>query len=366
MKYYLAPIVIAVSLLCAGTTATATAATNSRPLLVQGLPNFTTLVQRVGPSVVNIRTLVKPTKAAPKDNITPLDSFIDPPQVGPLGPTKKGSEELVEGGLGSGFIISTTGYIMTNAHVVKGAIKLIVTLADEREFAATLVGSDTASDVAIVRIDASGLTAVMTGNAEELSVGEWVMAIGSPFGLENTVTSGIVSAKHRDIGDLNTFIQTDVAINPGNSGGPLINMRGEVVGINSQIYSRSGGFMGISFSIPIGEALYISKQLIATGKVWRGRIGLSVDSVSKELTTLYFLARNQGALVREVVKGSAAEAGGVLAGDIVLKFNDNKITHASDLPRFVGNTLPGTVATMIVLRNGTTQTLKIKVGVAQE
>jgi len=239
-------------------------------------------------------------------------------------------------GVGSGFILNADGYVMTNAHVVEGADEVFVTLTDKREFKAKIIGSDKRTDVALVKIDASGLPSVRIGDVGRLKVGEWVIAIGSPFGLENTVTAGIVSAKARDTGDFLPFIQTDVAINPGNSGGPLINMRGEVVGINSQIYSRSGGFMGISFAIPIDEASRVSDQLRSSGRVIRGRIGVQIDQVTKEVAESIGLGKSSGALVRSVESGGPADKAGVEAGDIITKFDGRAIDKAGDLPRIVG------------------------------
>jgi serine protease Do len=245
-------------------------------------------------------------------------------------------------GVGSGFILSQDGFVMTNAHVVEGADEVLVTLPDKREFKAKIIGADKRTDVAVVKIEATGLPFVKVGDVSKLKVGEWVMAIGSPFGLENTVTAGIVSAKARDTGDYLPFIQTDVAINPGNSGGPLINMRGEVVGINSQIYSRSGGFMGISFAIPMDEAVRVAEQLRTSGRVSRGRIGVQIDQVTKDVAESIGLGKPQGALVRSVEAGSPADKAGVEAGDIITKFNGQAIDKATDLPRLVGNTKPGT------------------------
>jgi serine protease Do len=239
---------------------------------------------------------------------------------------------------------------------------VIVTLTDKREFTARIVGADKRTDVAVVKIEATGLPPVKVGDPNRLKVGEWVMAIGSPFGLENTVTAGIVSAKGRDTGDYLPFIQTDVAINPGNSGGPLINMRGEVVGINSQIYSRSGGFMGISFSIPIDEAVQVSTQLRASGRVQRGRLGVGIGDVSKDVAESLGLGKPQGALVSNVEAGSPADKAGLEAGDIILKFDGKKIEKSSDLPRAVGGTKPGTSSTVTVFRRGTTKDYPIMVG----
>jgi serine protease Do len=250
---------------------------------------------------------------------------------------------------------------MTNAHVVEGADEVLVTLTDKREFKARIIGADKRSDVAVVKIEATGLPAVKVGDINRLKVGEWVMAIGSPFGLENTVTAGIVSAKQRDTGDYLPFIQTDVAINPGNSGGPLINMRGEVIGINSQIYSRSGGFMGISFAIPIDEAVRVSDQLRASGKVSRGRIGVQIDQVSKEVAESIGLGKATGAMVRGVESGAPADKAGIEAGDIITKFDGKLIEKSSDLPRIVGSTKPGSKSTVTVFRRGSVREFSVVV-----
>src|SRR5438105_15557422 len=250
---------------------------------------------------------------------------------------------------------------MTNGHVGAGTEEVLVTLTDRREFKAKVVGADKRTDVALLKIEATGLPTVRVGDVNRLKVGEWVIAIGSPFGLENTVTKGIVSAKARDTGDYLPFIQTDVAINPGNSGGPLINMRGEVVGINSQIYSRSGGFMGISFAIPIDEAIRVSEQLRVSGRVSRGRIGVQIDQVTRDVAESMGMARPQGALVRSVEGGSPAEKAGVEAGDIITKFNGVVIDRATDLPRMVGNTKPGTKSTLTVFRKGASRELGVTV-----
>lgn len=335
------------------------------------LPDFTDLVEQVGPSVVNIRTIekvtVRPSSGSGMDEEM-LEFFRRfglpmpnvPRQQGPRsGPPQ---QEEQPRGVGSGFILSADGFIMTNAHVVEGADEVIVTLTDKREFKARLVGADKRTDVAVVKIEASGLPAVKIGDVSRLKVGEWVMAIGSPFGLENSVTAGIVSAKQRDTGDYLPFIQTDVAINPGNSGGPLINMRGEVVGINSQIYSRSGGYMGIAFAIPIDEATRVSDQLRASGRVTRGRIGVQIDQVTKDVAEAIGLGKPQGALVRGVETGSPAEKAGVEAGDIIIKFDGKAIEKSTDLPRLVGNIKPGTRSTLTVFRRGSTKDLSVTIG----
>ena len=246
--------------------------------------------------------------------------------------------------------------------MVDGADELLVTLPDKREFKARVIGADKRTDVAVVKIEATDLPAVRIGDASRIRVGEWVMAIGSPFGLENSVTAGIVSAKQRDTGDYLPFIQTDVAINPGNSGGPLINMRGEVIGINSQIYSRSGGFMGISFAIPIDEAMRVSNQLRATGRVVRGRIGVSIDQVSKDVAESIGLGDTKGALVRGVEADSPASKAGLEPGDIIVKFDGKSIEKSADLPRLVGNTKPGSRSTITVFRRGGYKDLMVTVG----
>nr|WP_315185817.1 DegQ family serine endoprotease [uncultured Albidiferax sp.] len=345
----------------------------SAPVWAQSrtLPDFTDLVEQVGPSVVNIRTLEKASAHAAQGNGMDEDMqeffkrfgvpIPNMPRQAPRQQKPPQQEEEVPRGVGSGFILSTDGYIMTNAHVVEGADEVLVTLTDKRELKAKIIGFDKRSDVALVKIDATGLPAVKLGDVGRLKVGEWVMAIGSPFGLENTVTAGIVSAKQRDTGDYLSFIQTDVAINPGNSGGPLINMRGEVVGINSQIYSRSGGFMGISFAIPIDEASRVSDQLRASGRVSRGRIGVQIETVSKEVADSVGLGKAQGAFVRGVETGSPAEKAGVEAGDIITKFDGKAIEKSSDLPRLVGNTKPGSKSSLTVFRRGATKELTVSI-----
>ena len=358
----------------APTQAAAPAAPAAAPL-VSGLPDFTALVDHVGPSVVNIRTTEKVASRGngggsalgmDEDMLEFFRRFGLPVPNIPKQPQRPGPGGDSEGesqpsGVGSGFILTGDGYVMTNAHVVEGADEVIVTLTDKREFKAKIVGSDKRTDVAVVKIDAKGLPAVKIGDVSRLKVGEWVMAIGSPFGLENSVTAGIVSAKQRDTGDYLPFIQTDVAINPGNSGGPLLNLRGEVVGINSQIYSRSGGFMGISFAIPIDEAVRVSDQLRATGKVTRGRIGVQIGAVSKEVAESIGLGKPRGALVSAVEAGSPAAKAGVEAGDVILKYNGTDIDKVSDLPRLVGNTKPGVKGTVTVFRRGSNKDLSITI-----
>ena len=335
---------------------------------VSGLPDFTDLVDQVGPSVVNIRTLEKVSNRSAQSGLDPemLEFFRRfglpvPNAPRQQRPARPNSEEEQPSGLGSGFILTADGYVMTNAHVVEGADDVIVTLTDKREFKAKIIGADKRTDVAVVKIDATGLPAVKIGDVNRLRVGEWVMAIGSPFGLENSVTAGIVSAKQRDTGDYLPFIQTDVAINPGNSGGPLINMRGEVVGINSQIYSRSGGFMGISFSIPIDEAVRVSDQLRSTGRVVRGKIGVQISTVSKDVAESIGLGKAQGALVTGVEAGSPAEKAGVEAGDVITKFDGKPLDKLADLPRWVGNTKPGAKSVITVFRRGKSLDLPVTI-----
>ncbi|PAT31129.1 serine peptidase [Vandammella animalimorsus] len=343
--------------------------------VVSGLPDFTQLVERVGPSVVNIRTTARVPMRGLRGGLPGMDEDMmeffrqfglpvpgmPPQRRGPRGGEPE--SRTVPNGVGSGFIISGDGYILTNHHVVEGSEDVIVTLTDQREFKAKVIGSDERTDVALIKIEAHNLPTVRIGNVEQLKVGEWVMAIGSPFGLENSVTAGIVSAKQRDTGSYLPFIQTDVAVNPGNSGGPLLNMRGEVVGINSQIYSRSGGFMGISFAIPIDEAMQVSEQLKGNGRVVRGRIGVRIGPVSAEVAeSLGLERRNAGALVSAVEPDSPAASAGLQAGDIITHFNGKAIDSVSDLPRLVGSTAPGSQSTLQIFRHGKTQQLAITVG----
>lgn len=342
-------------------------ATASAPAQAQVLPDFAELAERVGPAVVNIRTT---ERARARGGVPEMDEdmleffrrFGLPIPNQPRNPRQPAPEgEPQQRGVGSGFILSADGYVMTNAHVVEGAEEVFVTLADKREFKAKLIGSDRRSDVALVKIEATGLPTVRTGDVNRLRVGEWVVAIGTPFGLENTVTAGIVSAKSRDTGEFLPLIQTDVAINPGNSGGPLINMRGEVVGINSQIYSRSGGYMGISFAIPIDEATRVADQLKATGRVSRGRIGVAIDQVTKEVAESIGLGKATGALVRSVEAGGPAEKAGVEPGDIITRFEGRVVEKSGDLPRIVGGVKPGSRATLQVFRRGAYKDLSVTV-----
>lgn len=359
-----------------GMTAATAATAPVAPTVVRGLPDFADLVERAAPAVVNIRTAEKvrpdtgigPSVPLPEglDENDPLYEFFKrffPPRRSPHPriPSPGGGEEIPRG-QASGFIISADGYILTNHHVVDGADEILVTLTDDREFRGKLVGSDRRTDVALVKIEATSLPRLPIGDTTRLRVGEWVLAIGSPFGLESTVTAGIVSAKGRDTGEYLPFIQTDVAVNPGNSGGPLLNMAGEAVGINSQIYSRTGGFMGISFAIPIDEAMRVADQLRTTGRVVRGRIGVGIAEVTKDVSEPLGLPRAAGAVVRSVDPSGPAERAGLEVGDIITRFAGKTIERSSDLPRMVGSTAPGTKATIQVWRKGELRDLAVTVG----
>ncbi|MEO6352876.1 MAG: DegQ family serine endoprotease [Burkholderiaceae bacterium] len=338
---------------------------------VTGLPDFAELVESTGPAVVNIRTTekMKAASATPGNDEQEMQEFFRryfgipiPPQPDRAPPDRKQApqqEEQVPRGVGSGFILSADGFVMTNAHVVDGADDVYIKLTDKREFKAKIIGSDKRTDVALLKIEGRNLPRLAIGDSDKIRVGEWVIAIGSPFDLDNTVTAGIISAKARETGDYLPLIQTDVAVNPGNSGGPLINMRGEVIGINSQIYSRSGGYMGISFAVPIDEAIRVSEQLKTSGKVIRGRIGVQIGEVTKDVAESLGMPKAQGALVQKVEAGSPAEKGGLQAGDIILKFNGIAIDRLSDLPRLVGNTKPGTRTSLTIWRKGASRELAL-------
>ncbi|MBL8396350.1 MAG: DegQ family serine endoprotease [Candidatus Accumulibacter sp.] len=343
----------------------------SAPAQNRGLPDFTELVERQGPAVVNISTTQslrsggKGAQPFPFDENDPMQEFFRrfiPRQPGVPG-LPGAPREFESRSLGSGFVVSADGYILTNAHVVDSADEILVRLTDKREFKARVVGADKRTDVALIKIEATGLPTVRLGDPNILKVGEWVVAIGSPFGFDNSVTAGIVSAKGRSLPQENyvPFIQTDVAVNPGNSGGPLFNMKGEVVGINSQIYSRSGGFMGISFAIPIDVAMEVQGQLRAAGKVSRGRIGVVIQELTKELAESFGLGKAQGAVVNAVEKGGPADRAGIEPGDVILRFDGKTIASSSDLPRIVGSTKPGSKATLQVWRKGTTRDLSVVV-----
>jgi serine protease Do len=331
------------------------------------LPDFTELVERQGGAVVNVST--SQTIAAQQvepglPNLSENDPFYEFfRRFAPQAPRQQESQSL-----GSGFIISADGYILTNAHVVERADKITVRLTDKREFKAQIVGADKRTDVALLKIDATGLPVVVLGKPDQLRVGEWVLAIGSPFGFDSSVTAGIVSAKGRSLPQENfvPFIQTDVAINPGNSGGPLFNMKGEVVGINSQIYSRSGGYMGLSFSIPIDVAMDVVNQLRTTGKVTRGRIGVTIQEVTRELAESFGLKNAAGALISGVERGGPADKAGVRASDVILKFGGKHIDSSADLPRIVAATKPGGKVSVLLWRKGNTLEVSLVVGEIQE
>ena len=338
----------------------------SNGVAAQGnLPDFTELVEKQGAAVVNISTtqVVKAGRGnvqLPFDEDDPMYEFFK--RFGQRG-MPGAPKEYENKGLGSGFIISADGYILTNAHVVADADEVVVRLTDKREFKAKVLGADRRTDVALIKIEASGLPVAKLGDPSKLKVGEWVLAIGSPFGLDNTVTAGIVSAKGRSLPQENyvPFIQTDAAVNPGNSGGPLFNLKGEVVGINSQIYSRSGGYMGLSFAIPIDIAMEVKAQLQSQGKVSRGRIGVVIQEVTKEFADSFGLSKPQGALVAKVEKDGPADKAGVEEGDIILKFDGKAVAQSNDLPRIVAMTKPGSKVTLQVWRKGSARDLAVTV-----
>jgi len=330
------------------------------------LPDFTDLVKETSPSVVNISTVQHAKSYSgmaerynlPREVPDIFRHFFGNPGQG------RGMPRQEKSSLGSGFIVSSDGYILTNNHVVRDADEIIVRLSDRRELEAKLIGADERSDLAVLKVEASGLPAVELGDSDELKVGEWVLAIGSPFGFDYTVTAGIVSALGRSLPNENyvPFIQTDVAINPGNSGGPLFNLDGEVIGINSQIYTRSGGFMGVSFAIPISVAMDVAEQLKDKGSVSRGWLGVVIQEVNKDLAESFGLKKAKGALVAQLVPGSPAEEGGLLSGDIITRFNGKEINLSSDLPHMVGRIKPGETATLDVVRNGKAKRIKLKIG----
>jgi len=338
------------------------------------LPDFTEIIARTEASVVNIRTTEtvrtrRPGRPGPGGDPYELFRWFFGPDFAPPGmpgprrnvPPPQSEERTVPRGVGSGFIISDDGYVLTNNHVVDRASDIFVTLTSGKEYKATVVGTDPRTDVALLKVDAENLKALPIGDSNKLKKGQWVLAIGSPFGLESTVTAGIVSAINRDTGEYLPFIQTDVAVNPGNSGGPLLNLAGEVVGINSQIVSRSGGFMGISLAIPIDEAMRIVQQLRADGKVTRGRIGVQIGQISDEVAKALGLEKAQGALVSMVEQDGPAAKAGVQSGDVITHFDGKLINQMSDLPRIVGGTKPGTSTTLNVWRKGKSVKLNVVV-----
>jgi serine protease Do len=327
------------------------------------LPGFSWIVQKYGPAVVNISVTedVKPEAAPQMPQLSPDDPFYDFfKRFGQTVPR----QPMPMRGQGSGFIISPDGRILTNAHVVDGAKEVDVRLTDRREFQAKVLGADAYSDVAVIKIDTHDLPTVKLGNPADTQVGDWVVAIGSPFGFENTVTAGIVSAKGRSLpGEAYVpFIQTDAAVNPGNSGGPLFNMRGEVIGINSQIFSRTGGYQGLSFATPIDVAAKVEKQLAAHGKVTRGRLGVTIQEVDQSLAESFGLSEPEGALVSSVEKGSPADKAGIEPGDVILKMDGTPIVESSDLPALVGDAKPGSTARLEIVRKGTHKDLDVTLG----
>jgi serine protease Do len=344
----------------------------SQQVLAQ-LPDFTEMVKTNGASVVNISTTQKakePTELNGKEQQMPEGM---PPEMEELFKhfyKNPDGEDEDEGGdegaqsLGSGFIISKDGYILTNHHVVKNADEIIVKLSDRRELVAKLIGSDARTDVAVLKVDATDLPAVTIGSPEQLKVGEWVLAIGSPFGFEQSATAGIVSAKGRSLpgGNYVPFIQTDVAINPGNSGGPLFNMDGKVVGINSQIYSRTGGFMGLSFSIPMDVVMNVVDQIKANGKATHGWLGVQIQDVTRKLAESFGMKTPQGALVARIVPDSPASHADIQIGDIITEFNGQAVQTSGDLPPMVGVTPINKEATLKLIRQGETKTVTFKVG----
>jgi serine protease Do len=340
---------------------------------VAGLPDFADLVERVGPAVVNIRTTERITQrdvdaAGQADEMQEFLRRFFGGQI-PRGQTPRRRNlpspgQEIQRGIGSGFVVSADGYVLTNAHVVDGADEVYVTLTDKREFKAKVLGADARADVAVLKIDGGKLPYLTIGDPNKSRVGEWVIAIGSPFNLESTVTSGIISAKARDTGDLLPLIQSDVAVNPGNSGGPLINLKGEVIGINSQIATLSGGYNGISFAIPIDEAMRVADQLKKSGKVTRGRLGVQIGELNKEVAESLGLKNNKGAEVTQVEPGSPADKGGLRVGDVVIKYNGKEIDRFADLTRMVLGTAPGSKATLTVWRKGAPTDVQVTVGEA--
>lgn len=337
----------------------------------EALPDFTGLVEQASPAVVNISTRQKmPERSVASGQMPDLDGL--PPQLReffersiPKGQrTPKGDRQREAQSLGSGFIISSDGYVLTNNHVIEGADEIIVRLSDRSELKAKLVGTDPRTDVAVLKIDGKDLPIVKIGDSDKLKVGEWVLAIGSPFGFDHSVTKGIVSAKGRSLPNDTyvPFIQTDVAINPGNSGGPLFNMAGEVVGINSQIFTRSGGFMGLSFAIPIDVAMDVANQLKSGGKVNRGWLGVVIQEVNKDLAESFGLDKPAGALVAQVLDNGPAAKGGVQVGDVILSANGQPIVMSADLPHLIGNMKDGSKADLEVIRDGKRQTLSVTIG----
>jgi serine protease Do len=330
--------------------------------LVRGLPDFTAIVREAGPAVVNVSVVgtQKEVQAGFPDDEFFRRFFGAPPQ-------QRGGGSQLTRGLGSGFIVKPDGVILTNAHVVNGANEVTVKLTDKREFKAKVVGMDKDTDVAVLKIDARDLPTVKVGDASRAQVGEWVLAIGSPFGFENSVTAGVISARARSLPGEGyiPFLQTDVAVNPGNSGGPLFNLAGEVIGINSQIYSGSGGYMGISFAIPINTAMKIGQQLLASGKVTRGRLGIAIQDVDQQLARSFGLPRPEGALVSSIDKDGPSAEADIKPGDVILALDGQAIVSSSELPPRVAEIQPGKEAKLRIWRAGKERDVEIKVGAAK-
>jgi len=342
------------------------------------LPDFTEMVKTNGIAVVNISTTQKESKPPQGTTKEPQIPEGVPPEMEELfkhffnnpngGGGEGGGGGAEQQSLGSGFVISQDGYILTNHHVVKDADEIIVKFSDRRELLAKLIGSDARTDVALLKVDAHDLPTVSIGDPNQLQVGEWVLAIGSPFGFEQSVTAGIVSAKGRSLpgGNYVPFIQTDVAINPGNSGGPLFNMDGKVIGINSQIYSRTGGFMGLSFAIPMDVVMNVVEQIKTKGKASHGWLGVQIQDVTRELAESFGMQKPQGALVSKIIPGSPAEQAQLKIGDIIIEFNGQPIDHSGDLPPMVGMTPINEKATLKIIRQGETKNLDFKIGLLPE
>ena len=326
--------------------------------MVRALPDFTSIVREYGPAVVNV-SVVSTHKEGPAN--LPDDEFFRRFFGGP--PTQQGGSQVVHG-VGSGFIVKADGVVLTNAHVVNGASEVTVKLTDKREFKAKVVGVDKDTDVAVLKIDAKDLPTVRIGDVAKAQVGEWVLAIGSPFGFENSATAGVISARARSLPGEGyiPFLQTDVAVNPGNSGGPLFNLAGEVIGINSQIYSGSGGYMGISFAIPINVAMKVGQELLATGKVTRGRLGIAIQDVDQRLAKSFGLKKPSGALVTSVDKDGPSASADVKPGDVILSLDGEEVTGSADLPPRVADIQPGKSARLGIFRNGKEREVEVKVG----
>jgi serine protease Do len=338
------------------------------PAAASTLPSFSAIVQKYGPAVVNI-SVTQDAKVAAGPNfpqLDPNDPFYD--FFKRFNVPEQQQREAPVRGEGSGFIVNKDGVVLTNAHVVDGAKEVDVKLTDKREFKAKVLGVDPLTDVAVLKIDAHDLPTVTLGNPADSKVGDWVLAIGSPFGFENTVTAGIISAKGRSLpaDTYVPFIQTDVAVNPGNSGGPLFNMQGEVIGINSQIFSRTGGYQGLSFSIPIDVAVKVQDQLVNYGKVTRGRIGVVIQGVNQALADSFGLPRPAGALVSQVEKGSPADKAGIEPGDVIVKVDGKEVNDSSELPAEIAAMKPGSTAHVQVVRKGTTKDLEVTIGTLKE